>query len=101
MTDVPIEFPPKRGVSVSETALETMPLTPCVYLMLGANGEALYVGKARVLSKRVHSYTQIGRLSEQLRRMVLETVAMEIVTTHTEAEALLLEANFIKRMKPR
>ncbi len=101
MTDVPTEPPPKRGVAVIETALETMPLSPGVYRMLGANGEALYVGKARVLSKRVHSYTQIGRLSERLRRMVSETVAMEIVTTHTEAEALLLEANFIKRMKPR
>ena len=101
MTDQPTELPQKRGVAVIETALETMPLSPGVYRMLGANGEALYVGKARVLSKRVHSYTQLGRLSERLRRMVSETMAMEIVTTHTEAEALLLEANFIKRMKPR
>ena len=89
------------GVSVIETALQTMPSSPGVYRMLDAKGEALYVGKARSLSRRVTSYTQIGRLPERLRRMVAETVSMEIVTTHTEAEALLLEANFIKRLKPR
>jgi excinuclease ABC subunit C len=78
-----------------------MPANPGVYRMLDAKGEALYVGKARSLKRRVLSYTQIGRLPERLRRMVSETVAMEIVTTHTEAEALLLEANLIKRLKPR
>lgn len=61
----------------------------------------LYVGKALALKKRVTSYTQVARLPERLRRMVSETASMEIVTTHTEAEALLLEANYIKRMKPR
>src|SRR5271155_6091814 len=75
--------------------------SPGVYRMLDAKGEALYVGKARSLKKRVASYVQIARLPERLRRMVSETVAMEIVTTHTEAEALLLEANLIKRLKPR
>ena len=93
--------PPPRGVTVIETALETMPLSPGVYRMLDAKGDALYVGKARALKKRVTSYTQIARLPERLRRMVSETVSMEIVTTHTEAEALLLEANLIKRLKPR
>jgi len=91
----------RRGVAVIETALETMPLSPGVYRMLDAKGEALYVGKARSLKKRVTAYTQPVRLPERLRRMVMETVAMEIVTTHTEAEALLLEANLIKRLKPR
>ncbi len=96
------ESPPlPRGVSIIETALETMPLSPGVYRMLDAKGDALYVGKARQLKKRVHSYTQLARLPERLRRMVSETVSMEIVTTHTEAEALLLEANLIKRLKPR
>ena len=90
-----------RGVGVIETALETMPLSPGVYRMLDAKGDALYVGKARSLKKRVVSYTKIAALSERLRRMVSETVSMEIVTTHTEAEALLLEANLIKRLKPR
>ena len=90
-----------KGVEVIERALATMPLSPGVYRMLDARGEALYVGKARSLGKRVYSYTQLGRLNERLRRMVSETVSMEIVTTHTEAEALLLEANLIKRLKPR
>ncbi len=90
-----------KGVAAIEQALQTMPLSPGVYRMLDARGEALYVGKAKSLRKRVYSYTQIGRLNERLRRMVSETVTMEIVTTHTEAEALLLEANLIKRLKPR
>jgi excinuclease ABC subunit C len=90
-----------HGVAVIERALETMPLAPGVYRMLDGKGDAVYVGKARSLKKRVTSYIQIGRLPERLRRMVAETVSMEIVTTHTEAEALLLEANLIKRLKPR
>src|SRR5271170_8083137 len=97
----PAEAGPPRGVAVIEAQLVTMPLSPGVYRMLDAKGEALYVGKARSLKKRVASYAQIARLPERLRRMVSETVAMEIVTTHTEAEALLLEANLIKRLKPR
>jgi excinuclease ABC subunit C len=92
---------PPRGVTAIEAALATMPAGPGVYRMLDGKGDALYVGKARSLKKRVTSYTQLGRLPERLRRMVSETVAMEIVTTHTEAEALLLEANLIKRLKPR
>ncbi len=91
----------QTGVTVIETALETMPGNPGVYRMLDEKGDALYVGKARNLKKRVTSYTQIARLPERLRRMVADTAAMEIVTTHTEAEALLLEANLIKRLKPR
>ena len=90
-----------KGEVVIERALATMPLSPGVYRMLDGKGEALYVGKARSLKKRVASYTQMSRLPERLRRMVHETVSMEIVTTHTEAEALLLEANLIKRLKPR
>ena len=90
-----------RGVTVIMAALETMPANPGVYRMLDARGEALYVGKARSLRKRVAAYIQLARLPERLRRMVSETVSMEIVTTHTEAEALLLEANLIKRLKPR
>ena len=92
---------PVRGVAVIEAALATMPLSPGVYRMLDAKGDALYVGKARSLKKRVASYTQMARLSERLWRMVSDTASMEVVTTHTEAEALLLEANLIKRLKPR
>jgi excinuclease ABC subunit C len=69
--------------------------------MLDVKNDALYVGKARNLKKRVTSYTQLPRLSERLRRMVNETATVEIITTHTEAEALLLEANLIKKLKPR
>ncbi len=93
--------PELRGVAAIEAALATMPLSPGVYRMLDGKGEALYVGKARALKKRVVAYTQPARLPERLRRMVAETAAMEILTTHTEAEALLLEANLIKRLKPR
>jgi excinuclease UvrABC nuclease subunit len=89
------------GVAAIEEALATMPLNPGVYRMLDTKGNALYVGKARSLKKRVAAYTQLGRLPERLRRMVAETAAMEVITTHTEAEALLLEANLIKRLKPR
>ena len=100
-SDAPPAIPPPRGVGVIETVLATLPDRPGVYRMLDARGEALYVGKARSLKKRVAAYTQIARLPERLRRMVSDTVTMEIVTTHTEAEALLLEANLIKRLKPR
>jgi excinuclease ABC subunit C len=98
MSDPP---PEGHGVQAIERALATLPLSPGVYRMLDAKGEALYVGKARSLRKRVAAYTQAARLPERLRRMVNETVTLEIVTTHTEAEALLLEANLIKRLKPR
>ena len=101
LPDTPQRNPLSAGVAVIERALMTMPLSPGVYRMLDAKGEAVYVGKARSLKKRVVSYTQIARLPERLRRMVSETATMEIVTTHTEAEALLLEANLIKRLKPR
>jgi excinuclease ABC subunit C len=100
MSDIDPPNPP-RGVAVIEAALATLPLSPGVYRMLDGRGEALYVGKARALKKRVAAYAQAARLPERLRRMVAETVALEIVTTHTEAEALLLEANLIKRLKPR
>ena len=92
---------PTVGVGVIEVVLRTMPSNPGVYRMLDAKGEALYVGKARNLKKRVVAYTQLARLPERLRRMVADTVSMEIVTTHTEAEALLLEANLIKKLQPR
>jgi excinuclease ABC subunit C len=91
----------RTGIEIIEEALATMPGNPGVYRMLDIKGDALYVGKARNLKKRVTSYTQLARLPERLRRMVADTAAMEIVTTHTEAEALLLEANFIKRLQPR
>ncbi len=100
-SDAVPEGAPRKGVDVIEAVVATLPHSPGVYRMLDAKGEALYVGKARSLKKRVANYTQPLRLEERLRRMVMDTVSMEIVTTHTEAEALLLEANLIKRLKPR
>jgi excinuclease ABC subunit C len=90
-----------HGLEVLRTQLKTMPGTPGVYRMLNKRGDALYVGKARNLKKRVTSYTQIARLPNRLRRMVAETATLEVVTTHTEVEALLLESNLIKRLMPR
>lgn len=89
-----------HGVSAIREALKTMPSSPGVYRMINRRGDVLYVGKARNLKKRVTSYANLGRQSQRLARMISETTAVEIVTTHTEPEALLLEANLIKRLKP-
>jgi len=90
-----------HGIGIIETALKTLPSTPGVYRMLNAKGDALYVGKARNLKKRVAAYTQAPRMSNRLLRMVAETASVEVVTTHTEVEALLLESNLIKKLAPR
>ena len=90
-----------NGLAVIEAALPNLPLSPGVYRMLDARGDALYVGKARAIRKRVTSYTQTSRLPERLRRMVFETRRLEVITTASEAEALLLEANLIKKLRPR
>jgi excinuclease ABC subunit C len=90
-----------RGISVIREALRTMPPGPGVYRMLDRRGDALYVGKARSLKSRVAHYTNTGNLSTRLSRMVAETHAIEVVVTHTEVEALLLENNLIKRLMPR
>ncbi len=93
--------PPNAGVSVIATYLGTLPRTPGVYRMINADGDPLYIGKAKNLWKRVSSYTKMERLGIRIRRMVAQTASMEFVGTHTEAEALLLEANLIKQLKPR
>jgi excinuclease ABC subunit C len=89
------------GVAAIRNALRSMPATPGVYRMLDRKGDALYVGKARNLKSRVQNYTHPAGLSNRLRRMIAETAAMEVVVTYTEAEALLLECNLIKRLMPR
>jgi excinuclease ABC subunit C len=78
-----------------------MPAQPGVYRMLDRRGDGLYVGKARNLKSRVQNYAHPAGLSNRLRRMIAETAAVEVVVTHTEAEALLLECNMIKRLMPR
>lgn len=89
------------GAELIGEFVKRLPNSPGVYRMLNKDGEVMYVGKARSLKKRVSNYAQ-GRLhSNRLTRMVRETVHMEFVTTRTEVEALLLEANLIKRLRPR
>jgi len=92
---------PKEGREVIRAQLALLPGKPGVYRMLDAKGQVLYVGKAKNLVKRVSSYARSHGLSTRIRRMVRQTVALEIITTHTEVEALLLESNLIKRLKPR
>ncbi len=91
---------PIRGVKAIRQALKHAPSSPGVYRMIDSNGDVLYVGKAKNIYNRVSSYTrQTGHVTRIL-RMISLTVQMEFVTTHTEADALLLEANLIKRLKP-
>ena len=88
------------GVQAIRNVVKVLKPTPGVYRMLDARGEVLYVGKARSLKARVANYTQIAGLSGRLQRMVSQTRSMEIITTNSEAEALLLEAQLIKRFRP-
>ncbi len=89
------------GIQIIRDVVRTLGAEPGVYRMVNAMGDVLYVGKAKNLKKRVVSYTHIDKLPNRLQRMVSETHIMEIVTTHTEIEALLLESNLIKRLQPR
>ncbi len=98
--DAPAD-PPRPGTDVIRAVVRTLPNGPGVYRMLDADGEVLYVGKARELKKRVTAYTTLAGHTNRIARMITRTASMEIVTTHTETEALLLEANLIKRLKPR
>ena len=90
----------ETGVAAIRNVLKTLPHKPGVYRMHDARGDVLYVGKARALKNRVNNYVQIDRLPNRLRRMVALTRSMTIVTTNSEAEALLLEAQLIKRYRP-
>ncbi|WP_422061158.1 excinuclease ABC subunit UvrC [Sphingopyxis sp.] len=90
----------ERGAEAIRSVVRKLPTRPGVYRMLDARGDVLYVGKARALKNRVTNYTQVAKLPQRLQRMVSQTRAMEIVTTNSEAEALLLEAQLIKRYRP-
>jgi excinuclease ABC subunit C len=90
----------EAGVAAIREVLKTLPRNPGVYRMQDARGDVLYVGKARALRNRVTNYTQVAKLPKRLQRMIAQTRSMTIVTTRTEAEALLLEAQLIKRFRP-
>ena len=91
----------ESGPEVIARILKTLPNAPGVYRMLDRHDAVLYVGKAKSLKKRVASYTRLTGHTNRIARMITATVAMEFITTATEAEALLLEANLIKKLKPR
>ena len=103
--DVPAT-PPVDGESLSGPQIiagyvKNLPGKPGVYRMFGADGEVLYVGKAKNLKNRVTSYAKSGGHTNRIALMIALTRSMEFVVTATETEALLLEANLIKRLKPR
>ncbi|MVT00641.1 excinuclease ABC subunit UvrC [Devosia marina] len=93
--------PPPSGPEVIRAFVRTLPAAPGVYRMLDADGAVIYVGKARSLKSRVTNYTRPEGLPVRIQRMIAATVSMEFVRTETESEALLLEANLIKRLRPR
>jgi excinuclease ABC subunit C len=92
--------PPLKGAELIRDLLPRLPNEPGVYRMLDEKGEPLYVGKAKSLRKRVAAYAKAQGLPARIQRMVALTRSMEFVTTGSEVEALLLEANMIKRLRP-
>ena len=90
----------EAGMAAIREVLNTLPTRPGVYRMQDKRGDVLYVGKARSLKSRVGAYVQMNRLPQRLMRMVAQTRSMTIVTTGSEAEALLLEAQLIKKFRP-
>ncbi|WP_375464804.1 excinuclease ABC subunit UvrC [uncultured Methylobacterium sp.] len=102
--EIDFDFEPgavEAGTEVIRRFWSTLPSGPGVYRMFDAKGDVLYVGKAKNLKARVGSYARGQAHSNRIARMISQTAAMEFVTTATETEALLLEANLIKQLKPR
>ena len=95
------ESQPLRGAALIKDEVKRLPDRPGVYRMMGEDGEVLYVGKARSLKKRVLQYAQGRFHTQRIAHMVDQTASMEFVTTRTETDALLLEINLIKQLKPR
>lgn len=95
------EAVPLKGAALIKDEVRRLPDRPGVYRMIGEDGEVLYVGKARSLKKRVVQYAQGRFHTQRIAHMVDATRAMEFVTTRTETDALLLEINLIKQLKPR
>ncbi|MEX2319634.1 MAG: excinuclease ABC subunit UvrC, partial [Bauldia sp.] len=104
MSEAPAEAmdaPRRSGPDVIADIVRRLPNGPGVYRMIDAKGTVLYVGKARSLKKRVQSYTRPSAQPGRIQRVIMATASMEFVSTRTETEALLLEANLIKRLRPR
>jgi excinuclease ABC subunit C len=96
------EGPLAIGHAAIENAVRLAPISPGVYRMLNAANDVLYVGKAKNVRKRLASYARLtAPQPARIQRMIAATVAVEIVSTATETEALLLEANLIKQLRPR
>lgn len=95
------EAAPLKGAALIKDEVRRLPDRPGVYRMMGEDGEVLYVGKARSLKKRVIQYAQGRFHTQRIAHMVDQTRSMEFVTTRTETDALLLEINLIKQLKPR
>ncbi|MBU1374369.1 MAG: excinuclease ABC subunit UvrC [Alphaproteobacteria bacterium] len=95
------EAAPLKGAALIKDEVKRLPDRPGVYRMMGEDGEVLYVGKARSLKKRVIQYAQGRFHTQRIAHMVDLTRSMEFVTTRTETDALLLEINLIKQLKPR
>ncbi len=93
--------PVLKGIEAIRDAWKRLPSKPGVYRMIGADGEVLYVGKAKSLKNRVGQYAQGRSHTNAIYRMIHQTLSMEVIVTATETEALLLETNMIKRLKPR
>ncbi|MGC2397583.1 MAG: excinuclease ABC subunit UvrC [Rhodomicrobium sp.] len=98
---VSCESTPETGAHVIARYVKHLGAGPGVYRMMDKTGEVIYVGKARSLKNRVQNYTRLGGHTNRIAAMIRSTASMEFVNTGTEAEALLLEANLIKRFKPR
>ena len=101
-TEAVAEGPLAVGHAAIEKAVQLAPTSPGVYRMLNAAHDVLYVGKAKNVRKRLSAYARVGAPQPaRILRMIAATVAVEIVSTSTETEALLLEANLIKQLRPR
>jgi excinuclease ABC subunit C len=105
LPEIDLENAPTGSLAAGRAAIlrfaKVAPSAPGVYRMIGAQGDVLYVGKAKNIKKRVTAYTRPTGHDSRITRMIAATTTLEFVTTKTETEALLLEANLIKRLRPR
>ena len=90
-----------EGLKIIKDELLLLPKSPGIYKMVDKSGDILYVGKAKNIKKRVTSYSKLNNQSQRILTMISNVKKLEIMVTNTEAEALLLESNLIKKHKPR